>query len=326
MSDNLTFYAKIVWLKKRFIKKRIVPNTTAFLIDSFFNNLHGNIIITKISLEESLGIDSDTASFKKRVLFYCIFPLLFAFDLALLIGQSLMLFGFSVDKKSDKDAVSSIGAIVVNSKNVQTKIKEIYGIDATIIHPPVDTNALHASDGDGDYWLSVNRLTPEKRVHLQVKTFETIPDKLIIVGGYDNCHTSYVSKLKKRTSSNVVFLGNVGEDDLKSLYANCKGLIATSHDEDFGMNALEAMASGKPVIAPNEGGYKETVISGTTGILINNINEYELIKAIRQMRAILKANPHYYEAACRRRAQEFDVSIFMRKIREEIAKQYVKKN
>jgi len=56
------------------------------------------------------------------------------------------------------------------------------------------------------------------------------------------------------------------------LNANCKGFIAISQNEDFGMASIEAMDSGKPVITPDEDGYKETVVDSVTGELIDNID------------------------------------------------------
>ena len=78
------------------------------------------------------------------------------------------------------------------------------------------------------------------------------------------------------------------------------------------------MASGKPVIAANEGGYKETVINDKTGILIDNINEDKLIAAIKKINRELKKSPDKYKEACLKQAEKFDTKIFIKKIREEV--------
>ena len=55
---------------------------------------------------------------------------------------------------------------------------------ADIIYPPVDVSKFKFKEY-GDFWLSVNRLYPEKRMELQIEAFRKMPDeKLIIVGGY----------------------------------------------------------------------------------------------------------------------------------------------
>lgn len=54
--------------------------------------------------------------------------------------------------------------------------------------------------------------------------------------------------------------GAVSEAELMDLYARCKGIICIALDEEFGLTPVEAMASGKPVVAVNEGGFIETVV------------------------------------------------------------------
>lgn len=78
------------------------------------------------------------------------------------------------------------------------------------------------------------------------------------------------------------------------------------------MNVCEAMASGKPVIAPNEGGYKETVIDGVTGKLIDDIDEDKLIETINGA----GKNPKKYKKACLKQAKKFDTKIFINKIKQ----------
>ncbi len=80
------------------------------------------------------------------------------------------------------------------------------------------------------------------------------------------------------------------------------------------MTAIEAMAGGKPVIAPNEGGYKETILDGVTGILLDRIDEIKLAKAIE----IVGASPEHYKDACIRHARQFDTAIFIQKIKKHI--------
>jgi len=200
------------------------------------------------------------------------------------------------------------------SQNVQGRVKKYLKRDSAVIYPPIETNKYYYKS-NGNFWLSVNRLITHKRVDLQLKAFQKLPDeKLIIVGSYEKSRhfKAYASYIKKLKPKNVEIRSWVSNKELIDLYAGCKGLIASSKDEDFGLTSLEAMASGKPVIAPNEGGYKETIIDKKTGILVDKINLEKLVQAIKT----LGQNPEQYKEDCLAQAKKFDTQIFVSKIRD----------
>jgi glycosyltransferase involved in cell wall biosynthesis len=214
---------------------------------------------------------------------------------------------------------------VCNSVNTQNRIKKYYGKDATVVHPPVDISK-HAEKKSEGFWLSVNRLTINKRIELQMKAFSKLPDeKLIIVGSYEKGakqFEDYKRRIELIKPANVEIMSWVDYATLVSLYDTSKGFITTAKDEDFGMTPIEAMASGKPVIAPNEGGYKETVIDGKTGILIDDINEDKIIKAIETISSELRNNPQKYKDLCLDQSKKFDVKVFLNMIVNSISGPY----
>jgi len=220
----------------------------------------------------------------------------------------------------NKKYIEKVDNIICNSNNTKNRVKKFLNKEAIVINPPTDTSKFYYKK-TGNYWLSVNRLLPPKRIDMQIKAFEKLPnEKLIIVGSYEQSrnflkYTDYIKKIKPK---NVEILSWVDNKKLIELYANCKGLIATAMDEDFGMSPVEAMASGKPVIACNEGGYKETIINGKTGSLIEDINEEKLVEAIKKMSKELEKNPKKYKSACQKQAKKFDTRVFIKKIKEEI--------
>ena len=210
---------------------------------------------------------------------------------------------------------------VCNSNNTKNRIKKYYYKDATIINPPIETKK-YKFNKFGDYWLSVNRLAVAKRIEIQMKAFAKMPDKkLIIVGSYEKGakqFEDYKKYLQKIKTKNIEIINWIDDKKLAELYANCKGFITSAIDEDFGMTVLEAMASGKPVIAPDEGGYKET-ITKNTGVLIDNINEDKLIEAVKVIENKIKKNPGKIRKECEKQAKKFDTKVFIEKIKRIIA-------
>jgi glycosyltransferase involved in cell wall biosynthesis len=212
---------------------------------------------------------------------------------------------------ADTRSLSHVQRIVANSRNTQQRIKRFYGRDAVVVYPPVPTKQFRYKR-NGDFWLSVNRLYPEKRVDLQIEAFRRLPsEKLLIVGGYskgDHAERSltYLKKLPK----NVNVLGTVPEKRLRGLYATCKAFVTTAMDEDFGLTVVEAMAAGKPVVATREGGHLETMIDGKTGVLVD-ASVGSVVNAIER----ISQNPKKYRKACEKRAKYFDERVFVEKMR-----------
>jgi len=211
----------------------------------------------------------------------------------------------------DQQSVHKVDHIATISDNVRRRIKQYYNRDANVIYPPVNTSEFTFREY-GDFWLSVNRLYPEKRIDLQIESFRKIPDeRLLIVGGYaeGDRQDRYVTKLKETLPQNIEIIGEVTENELHDYYSRCRGLVCTAIDEDFGLTPLEAMASGKPVVAVNEGGFRETVTQDT-GIL-TDAQPRVIAKAIRE----ISKNPDSYKEACIKRASQFDIAIFKEKMR-----------
>ncbi len=211
---------------------------------------------------------------------------------------------------------------VCNSENTKTRIKKYYYQEASVIYPPIDINPTSKSKKDGakTYWLSVNRLITHKRIEKQLEAFALMPDKkLIIVGSYEKGvyqFEKYKKFLESIKPKNVEIKHWLSSDELSQLYANCDGLITTAENEDFGMTAVEAMAQGKPVIAPHEGGYQESILDGKTGILLSSLEPQIIIDAITEIENNLAKDSGFYQSTCRLRAENFSTNVFIEKIKK----------
>lgn len=197
----------------------------------------------------------------------------------------------------DQMAAKKINYWIANSKNVADRIKRFYNKDSIVIYPPVDVqshfknsllrgpasqSASRSFFENAPYFLVVSRLVGSKGLVETVRLADKLDFKLKIVGSADG-FTSVEEHLKKIGKENVEFLGRVSDQDLWNLYKNAKGFIALAQDEDFGLTVVEAQAAGTPVVAFNGGGFKETVIDGKTGILVDSLDEKTLKKAIRKI-------------------------------------------
>ena len=207
------------------------------------------------------------------------------------------------DRRFVKKHIENMACI---SNNVRNRIQKAYLRDADVIYPCIDTTK-YTYQPQKNYWLSVNRVDKWKRVNLQVEAFRHMPDKKLVIVG-----TVYsdMQHIVDNSPDNVEFRGTVPEHEMIGLYSECTGHITTAIDEDFGITPLEAMASGKPVVASKEGGYLETVIDGHTGILVApSVNE--IINAVKT----ISINPEAYREACEQRSLKFDCVVFKENIR-----------
>lgn len=200
------------------------------------------------------------------------------------------------------------------STEVKDRIKQYYHQDSTVIFPPVDTAKFYYQKSE-DYFLIVSRLTSYKKIDLAIQAFNRLNQKLVIIGsGRD------FSYLKKISSSNIKFLGQVSDHQLAQKYSRCKALIMPQI-EDFGLVSLEAQSSGKPVIAYRGGGAKDTIINGQTGILFKEATVDSLVTAVKQFNSF-----NWDHRAIQAHAKKFDTKIFKNKISNYLEVQWKLKN
>lgn len=172
---------------------------------------------------------------------------------------------------------------VANSENVRKRIWKFYRKEAVVVYPPVRVEEIiNKSKGikKQDYFLIVSRLVGAKGIVEAAETIKKLGCKLKISG--EAVGFSMVKKQLEKIKE-VELLGRVSDGKLSKLYAKALGFIALAKEEDFGVTPVEAMASGTPVIAFNGGGFKESVVDGKTGILVNDTDQKTLEVAIKKI-------------------------------------------
>jgi glycosyltransferase involved in cell wall biosynthesis len=152
----------------------------------------------------------------------------------------------------DYASAARVDEYVANSENVRTRIRKTYRREAEVIHPPVEVDLFHWAPSE-DYFFTVSELVAYKRIDLLVKHFSRTGQRLRIAGAGPELRS-----LRGGAARNIEFLGRVSDAELRELYARCRAFLLPG-EEDFGMTPVEALASGKPVIAYGRGGALETV-------------------------------------------------------------------
>lgn len=175
----------------------------------------------------------------------------------------------------DFATAARVDDFVANSANVRRRIWKTYRRESVVVHPPVAVEQFYWKPSE-DYYFIVSELVPYKRLDAAVRAFAKTGRKLRIVGDGPEFRS-----LRRMATGNVEFCGRVSDQDLLELYARCRAFLMPG-EEDFGITAVEALASGKPVIALGRGGAVEIVPAAEPmgGLLYHHATEAGLLKAI----------------------------------------------
>ena len=210
----------------------------------------------------------------------------------------------------DRLAADRVDLFVANSKTVQGRIAKYYRRNSLLVYPPVETEKFSVTDIskqkiEEKYFLIGCRLAPYKRVDLVIKAFKELASdpnyRLKIFGdGVDE------ERLKKLATgcNNIEFLGRVSEEEKAKLYSEAQAFI-NPQEEDFGITIIEAMASGRPVLALRRGGATETVIEGKTGLFFDEQTPASLVNILKKFKS-----EDFNSQEIREHAQQFSVVNF----------------
>lgn len=246
---------------------------------------------------------------------YCHSPMRYVWDQAAeyrrqagpLAGAALWLAAPRL-RQWDVTTAARVDRFIANSAFVAQRIGKYYRREATVIHPPVDLGRF-AVGNPGEAYLCAGQVTPYKKIEIAVEAFSRMGKPLVVAGD------GVGARLRALAGPSVRFLGPVEDAEMADWLARCRALVFPGV-EDFGIVPLEAMASGRPVIAYGRGGALETVVPGVTGILFEEQSVASLVHAVRRFELIeSRLDP----AAIRAHAERFARPRFIAELRDYFA-------
>lgn len=182
--------------------------------------------------------------------------------------------------------------VICNSYFTKKHIDKTYGINSSVIYPPVDVKQFLSLKGKkSNIILNVGRFVPDKKQDVLVKVFSEMHDsglknwKLVLVGNSLGEKNKYLTELKKLTKGYPIeIVVNSSFPELKQhynkakIYWHAKGFQEDLEKypdkaEHFGISTVEAMAAGLVPVVFNAGGQREIVLDNIDGFLWETTQE-----------------------------------------------------
>ena len=161
----------------------------------------------------------------------------------------------------DRRAAAGVTRYLANGAITRERIRRFWNRDADVVHPPVDVDRFHIGE-PGEHVLFVGEMVAHKRVEVAIEAAAAAGRHIKVVGSGPE-----LARLRDRYRSGAEFLGRVDDRQLVDLYAEAAALVVPNVEE-FGIASVEAQAAGRPVVAVDAGGARETVVHGRTGWLV----------------------------------------------------------
>jgi glycosyltransferase involved in cell wall biosynthesis len=175
----------------------------------------------------------------------------------------------------DIASINRVDHFAAISNYVSRRIKKIYGRESIVIYPPVACHQFQISPRKEEYYVTVSRMVPYKKMELIVEAFSQMPEKKLVVIG----DGPEFPRVKAKAKKNIELLGHQPDNIVRKYLAEAKAFVFAAQ-EDFGIIVLEAQAAGTPVIALGRGGALETVLENQTGVFFPDQTVESLIVAV----------------------------------------------
>ncbi|AXH00324.1 glycosyltransferase family 4 protein (plasmid) [Deinococcus wulumuqiensis] len=196
----------------------------------------------------------------------------------------------------DHSTANRVDVFLANSEYVARRIWRTYRRPARVLYPPVDVDRFDHTRPREEFFFTMSRFVPYKKIDLIVETFTRLGKPLVVIGAGPD-----FDKVKALAGPNVQLLGRQPDEVVADYMARCKAFVFAA-DEDFGIVPVEAQAAGAPVIAYGKGGTLETVVPGQTGVFFGQQNVESLSRAV----ALFEDKAaEFNSAVIRRHAEKF---------------------
>jgi len=193
-----------------------------------------------------------------------------------------------------------------------------------VAHHGVDTEHFRPIERRERFFLVPGRIMWQKNIELAIaawKRFRPEPDgwRLVVAGMVDQKSRSYLDSLRQLAAGrrDVSFVESPSDAELLRLYQTCHAVMFTASNEDWGLVPLEAMACGKPVVAVDRGGPRESVLDGLTGYLRPDHPD-AFAAAIETLAALPASSLDEIGQLARSRAREFSWQPFVARIDDHV--------
>ncbi|MBU0578412.1 glycosyltransferase [Patescibacteria group bacterium] len=221
----------------------------------------------------------------------------------------------------DQVAAHRPDVIIPISNLVKKRVGEHYQrLTHKVIYPPIDLNELKPIDDiklyhpyylPKKYYLVISRLVPYKRVDLAIRACQKLNKKLVIIG-----EGPQETELKNISNDNIYFLGSVTTTQRQAIMSQAKALLMLGL-EDFGITAMEAILSNKPVILHKKSGASELLLNQSAAFYITKLSTNAVIKAIKKLES-----SRFEFTTLKKKLKKYAINDFVRRFQTTVFKLY----
>lgn len=230
-----------------------------------------------------------------------------------------------------RNALKKASKVIVVSQQLKMKLLSNYPLhqEISVISMGCSLTVFHKKNRVENYFnqndkkvvLFVGRLAEKKGVSYLIEAMRQVDAKLIIVG--EGPEKRKLEQQALGMEGKISFLGAKSHEELPKIYASsdlfCLPSITAKDGDQEGLPtvALEAMASGLPVVGSNSGGIAEVVMDGVTGYLVESKNSQQIADKINQ---ILKDKALYEVLSLQavEKVKEYDYKVIGQRFAKEL--------